>query len=57
VLAVGAPLCGLFFDWIEVYRYTYLWFSAFMFLSFLCLCKVWKYWVRYGGPDHYCPPL
>ncbi|MCC7517554.1 MAG: hypothetical protein IT578_00040 [Verrucomicrobiae bacterium] len=56
IVAVGAPLCGLFFDWVLVYRFHYIWFSFFLFLSFLCLCKVHQHWVRHGGPDHYVAP-
>lgn len=57
VSIVAAPLCGLLFDWLKVYRYWYLWYATFQFLAFLCLCRVYRYWKQYGGPDRYQPPL
>ena len=56
VVAVGAPLCGMFFDWVKVYRFHYLWFAFFMFASAICLWRVYRHWLRHGGPAHYVAP-
>ncbi|HAU38463.1 MAG TPA: hypothetical protein DCX07_12210 [Phycisphaerales bacterium] len=56
VVLIVTPLCGLFFDWMDDYRYVYLWPSVLTLGVVLLMWKVNRHWHRCGGPDNYQAP-
>jgi predicted MFS family arabinose efflux permease len=60
---IGSVIAGKFLDWITAngtivanYRYGYLWTFFFQSISLFFMYKLYRSWLRYGGPDHYIPP-
>lgn len=51
-----SPLCGWLLDWLQDYRFAFLWSAILLGASFLALTKVYQHWIRCGGPDHYLAP-
>lgn len=57
-LILGNYLMGNFMDLVKSdYRMAFLWSAAFFALAVFPLILVLRDWKKYGGPDHYVPPL
>jgi maltose/moltooligosaccharide transporter len=55
-LIVGSALAGVFMTWVKDYQYTYMWRSAFLFLSLIPMLLVYRGWKKYGGRKNYVAP-
>lgn len=61
---LGGVLTGAFFDWAghllphrDVYRLTPVWQLLFTIPAFVCVLLLFRSWKRYGGDEHYVPPV
>ena len=61
---LGGVLTGAFFDWAghllphrDVYRLTPVWQLLFTIPAFVCVLLLYRSWKRYGGDEHYVPPV
>jgi len=48
---------GVFMDWVNDYRYVYIWNAVFATCALFFTTLVYRSWRRYGGPRHYEAPL
>jgi hypothetical protein len=60
---VGSIAAGKFLDWVTAngtiaanYRYGYLWSFFFQSVSLFFMYKLYRSWLRHGGPNNYIPP-
>lgn len=52
----ASPVCGLFFDTVQDYRYVYLWPAVLTAFTAVFFWKINGYWRQCGGPDNYRAP-
>lgn len=48
---------GAFIDWVNDYRYVYIWNAIFATFGLFFTLLVYRGWRRYGGPRHYVAPM
>ena len=57
VAIIVGPLLGMFYDWLQWYRFLGLWGLFLSFASFPILLILYRRWKAYGGgTDQYSPP-
>jgi len=55
---VGNYFIGQIMDWTDSrYQYVYLWCAASFALALIPMCRVYRDWKKFGGPDHYTAPI
>jgi maltose/moltooligosaccharide transporter len=56
-IMISSYFGGKLLDRIGDYRYVYAWNATFALVALFFAVQVYRGWRKFGGPDHYVPPL